>query len=108
MAASSAYDAQSDSVVDSTIRNSDSHPGATDVKVFNSLDTASEVERQVMAPKSRWERSWPVIACGAGLFSDGYLSNVRPPSPVCSNFPYPSSPLVHSGADIISYRSSAR
>lgn len=27
-------------------------------------------------PKSRWERSWPVIACGAGLFSDGYLSGV--------------------------------
>lgn len=25
-------------------------------------------------PKSRWERSWPVIACGAGLFSDGYLN----------------------------------
>ena len=23
--------------------------------------------------KSRWERSWPTIACGAGLFSDGYL-----------------------------------
>jgi hypothetical protein len=21
--------------------------------------------------KGRWERSWPVIACGAGLFSDG-------------------------------------
>jgi hypothetical protein len=21
--------------------------------------------------KRRWERSWPVIACGAGLFSDG-------------------------------------
>ncbi|KAI7970667.1 hypothetical protein EIK77_003067 [Talaromyces pinophilus] len=27
-------------------------------------------------PKSRWERSWPVIACGAGLFSDGYLNGV--------------------------------
>jgi hypothetical protein len=27
--------------------------------------------------KSRWERSWPVIAAGAGLFSDGYLNNVR-------------------------------
>lgn len=27
--------------------------------------------------KSRWERSWPIIACGAGLFSDGYLNNVR-------------------------------
>lgn len=25
-------------------------------------------------PKSRWERSWPTIACGSGLFSDGYLN----------------------------------
>ena len=24
-------------------------------------------------PKSRWERSWPTIACGAGLFSDGRI-----------------------------------
>lgn len=29
--------------------------------------------------KGRWERLWPVIACGAGLFSDGYLNNVRQP-----------------------------
>lgn len=28
-------------------------------------------------PKGRWERSWPTIACGAGLFSDGYLNGVR-------------------------------
>jgi hypothetical protein len=28
----------------------------------------------VNTPKSRWERSWPTIACGAGLFSDGYLN----------------------------------
>ena len=27
-------------------------------------------------PKSRWERTWPVFACGAGLFSDGYLNGV--------------------------------
>jgi hypothetical protein len=27
--------------------------------------------------KGRWERLWPVSACGAGLFSDGYLNNVR-------------------------------
>ena len=27
-------------------------------------------------PKSRWERTWPVLACGAGLFSDGYLNGV--------------------------------
>ncbi|KAF2494492.1 putative MFS phospholipid transporter [Lophium mytilinum] len=26
--------------------------------------------------KGRWERMWPVIACGAGLFSDGYLNGV--------------------------------
>lgn len=30
--------------------------------------------------KSRWERSWPTIACGAGLFSDGYLNGVCIPS----------------------------
>lgn len=23
--------------------------------------------------KSRWERSWPTIACGAGLLSDGKM-----------------------------------
>lgn len=28
--------------------------------------------------KGRWERSWPTIACGAGLFSDGYLNGVSP------------------------------
>lgn len=27
-------------------------------------------------PKGRWERSWPTIACGAGLFSDGYVQSV--------------------------------
>lgn len=26
--------------------------------------------------KSKWDRVWPVIACGAGLFSDGYLNGV--------------------------------
>jgi hypothetical protein len=27
--------------------------------------------------KSFSARLWPVIACGAGLFSDGYINNVR-------------------------------
>lgn len=27
-------------------------------------------------PKSLWSRAWPVFACGAGLFSDGYLQSV--------------------------------
>jgi hypothetical protein len=26
--------------------------------------------------KSFWSRLWPVFACGAGLFSDGYLQSV--------------------------------
>lgn len=30
--------------------------------------------------KTRWERSWPTIACGAGLFSDGYVQSVCLPS----------------------------
>lgn len=33
--------------------------------------------------KTRWERSWPVIACGAGLFSDGYLQSVIGPVNYC-------------------------
>ena len=30
--------------------------------------------------KTYWQRRIPVIACGAGLFSDGYLNSVRPRS----------------------------
>lgn len=40
----------------------------------NDVEQRSSVAR---AEKGRWERLWPVIACGAGLFSDGYLNNVR-------------------------------
>ncbi|KAF2279131.1 MFS general substrate transporter [Westerdykella ornata] len=29
--------------------------------------------------RGRWERLWPVIACGAGLFSDGYLNSIIGP-----------------------------
>lgn len=41
-----------------------------------------DVERRgsvAKTEKGRWERLWPVIACGAGLFSDGYLNNVWTP-----------------------------
>lgn len=34
-------------------------------------------------PKSRWERLWPALACGAGLFSDGYLQSVIGPVNTC-------------------------
>ena len=40
------------------------------------IDIAPPLEN---VEKSRWERSWPTIACGAGLFSDGYLQSVIGP-----------------------------
>lgn len=56
--------------------------------------TSPEVVADVENPplenheKSRWERSWPVIACGAGLFSDGYLQSVIGAVNYCLNALY--------------------
>ncbi|KAF2453841.1 hypothetical protein BDY21DRAFT_355244 [Lineolata rhizophorae] len=50
-------------------------------------DASQEAERRISivnSGKGRWERLWPVIACGAGLFSDGYLNGVRSSPPNCS------------------------
>jgi hypothetical protein len=38
---------------------------------------AQNVDPLAEIPKSRWERIWPAMACGSGLFSDGYINNVR-------------------------------
>lgn len=47
------------------------------VEEQNGMSTRDTEELPIDAlPKSRWQRSWPVIACGAGLFSDGYLNGV--------------------------------
>ncbi|CAG8115881.1 unnamed protein product [Penicillium olsonii] len=45
------------------------------------LGAAQSVELQPLedVTKGRWERSWPTIACGAGLFSDGYLNQIIGP-----------------------------
>ncbi|KAF2647893.1 MFS general substrate transporter [Lophiostoma macrostomum CBS 122681] len=44
------------------------------------MDTSPTRRGSISATeKSRWERLWPVIACGAGLFSDGYLNNIIGP-----------------------------
>ncbi|KAF2242258.1 MFS general substrate transporter [Trematosphaeria pertusa] len=47
--------------------------------------------------KGRWERLWPVIACGAGLFSDGYLNNIIGPVNTMLKTIYPDS-YVNSSA----------
>jgi hypothetical protein len=41
-------------------------------------DSPHDARRPSLAnvEKGTWERLWPVIACGAGLFSDGYLNGV--------------------------------
>jgi hypothetical protein len=47
---------------------------------YHATDEKGDIERSASVSKTekgRWERLWPVIACGAGLFSDGYLNNVR-------------------------------
>ena len=48
-------------------------------------DVIADVENPPLEnpEKSRWERSWPVIACGAGLFSDGYLQAAIGPVNYC-------------------------
>ena len=47
-------------------------------ETLDHLDRDAQIHEKPLdaTPKSRWERSWPVIACGAGLFSDGYLNGV--------------------------------
>ncbi|KAI5282920.1 hypothetical protein KEM54_002471 [Ascosphaera aggregata] len=77
MMLSPSTDAPSESTVNDTVRASSCDPDAANVKVQNAVETASDIEHQPVGKlQSRWERSWPVIACGAGLFSDGYLNNV--------------------------------
>ncbi|KAF2760340.1 MFS general substrate transporter [Pseudovirgaria hyperparasitica] len=49
--------------------------GAND-RSSSSDDAAIRRASLVDTEKGRWERMWPVIACGAGLFSDGYLNGV--------------------------------
>ncbi|ESZ92439.1 putative metabolite transport protein [Sclerotinia borealis F-4128] len=47
----------------------------------NDLSANSNSRTQDLVPiadlqKTRWERLWPAMACGSGLFSDGYINNV--------------------------------
>jgi hypothetical protein len=44
--------------------------------VDSGSDTQPYADPLAEIPKSRWERLWPVLACGSGLFSDGYINNV--------------------------------
>jgi hypothetical protein len=53
-------------------------PGALQPSVEKS-DIAERVDETPIevSTKTWWQRRAPVIACGSGLFSDGYLNGVR-------------------------------
>ena len=54
-------------------------------EIIDDLPREAQIHEKPLdaTPKTRWERSWPVFACGAGLFSDGYVNGVglAPSSP---------------------------
>jgi hypothetical protein len=52
--------------------------GQVDVKgPQEDVNTYSEPTTSVAnTQKNTWRKLMPVVACGAGLFSDGYLNNV--------------------------------
>ncbi|KAI9736503.1 MAG: hypothetical protein M1818_006013 [Claussenomyces sp. TS43310] len=55
-------------------KNREAPVTAVDVPV--APDDGPTEEALQATEKSTWERIWPVLACGSGLFSDGYLNNV--------------------------------
>jgi hypothetical protein len=74
-----------------------------DIKDSYSIDPENREQDVHVAPldavpKSRWERSWPVIAAGAGLFSDGYLNGVRDNALPCHRF-VPSTDVIGAVGD---------
>lgn len=49
-------------------------PATTQVDSNNGSEPYGDPLAEI--PKSTWERMWPVLACGSGLFSDGYINNI--------------------------------
>ncbi|TLD32345.1 MFS general substrate transporter [Venturia nashicola] len=53
------------------------HHQATQPKTsIESRERRGSVNPVGLSEKSPWDRMWPVVACGAGLFSDGYLNAI--------------------------------
>jgi len=63
----------------STIRGD----SASMASVSSETPSATIVEKA--KPKTTWQRLFPVMACGAGLFSDGYINNVSRTLPYSSH-----------------------
>jgi MFS family permease len=56
--------------------SNDNHsPSLTDKSVKNLIEEEEKAQDEPVK-KSTWQKLFPVMACGAGLFSDGYINNV--------------------------------
>lgn len=57
-------------------RNKKDTAEANDLAVNSTDSSAQNIDPLADLPKTKWERLWPAMACGSGLFSDGYINNV--------------------------------
>lgn len=38
----------------------------------------------IVAEKTKWQKIFPILAAGSGLFSEGYVQSVRSRLPICA------------------------
>jgi hypothetical protein len=44
--------------------------------INDSPSTEDHDDPLATVPKNKWEKIWPVLACGSGLFAEGYVQSV--------------------------------
>ena len=52
-------------------------PGSDNYRHNGQVNIDPNADPLADIPKTRWQRIWPAMACGSGLFSDGYINNVK-------------------------------
>ncbi|TGO34634.1 hypothetical protein BHYA_0188g00010 [Botrytis hyacinthi] len=57
-------------------RNKKSAADANDLAIDSNSSPQNHEDPLASVPKTKWEKLWPAMACGSGLFSDGYINNV--------------------------------
>ncbi|ATZ56441.1 hypothetical protein BCIN_13g02780 [Botrytis cinerea B05.10] len=57
-------------------RSKKSEADANDLAIDSNSSPQNHEDPLANIPKTRWEKLWPAMACGSGLFSDGYINNV--------------------------------
>ncbi|KAF7950248.1 hypothetical protein EAE96_007539 [Botrytis aclada] len=57
-------------------RNKKSAADDSDLAIDSNSSPQNHEDPLANIPKTKWEKLWPAMACGSGLFSDGYINNV--------------------------------